>query len=225
MLVWFVVEDFEHFEVFCYVLADDDWDLDCCKRIIAFIFRIEFHPIVNRIFYVTNPISIAKNLKTSGLPWMIESLKLFITVVFHEVYHILINIWETWLSPLKRLHVDESVKIVNAESQVDSVAGRYLYFILSNPRHAVRDMDPSSSCLIPRLDNIEPIGVVIYNLLTLSIFLLSPLRSKNHWIGPKAASTSYIISISLWILNFISVHVFKLQGFTSVLHQLKTIGS
>ena len=186
---------------------------------------IEFHPIVNRIFNVTNPISIAQDLKTSGLPWMIKSLKLFITVVLHEVDHILINIWKTWLSPLKWLHVDKAIQIVNTEPQVDSVSRRHLYFVLRYPRHTVRDMDPSSSCLGPCLDNIKSIGVVIHYFLALTVFFLSSLGSKNYRICPKAAATGHVICITLRVLNFVSVHVFKLQGFAGVLHQLKTIGS
>lgn len=225
MLIWFVVEDFENFKVFWDVLAHDNWNLNRWKRIIACAFRIEFHPIVNRILYVTNPISIAKNLKTSRLPWVIESLKLFITVILHEVDHILINIWERRLRPLKRLHIHKSIQIVNAESQVDPVSRCDLYFILRDPRHAVRDMDPSSSRLCPRLDDIESIGVVIYDFFTLSVFFLSSLGSENHWIGSEATSAGNISGVSLWVLNFISVHVLKLQGLASVLHQLKTVCS
>ena len=156
---------------------------------------------------------------------MIKSLKLFITVVLHEVDHILINIWKSWLSPLQRLHVDKAVQIVNTEPQVDSVARRHLYFILCDPWHAVRDMDPGASCLSSCFDNVKSISVMIHNFFALTVFFLSSLRSKDDRICSEVAATGHVICISLWVLNFISVHVFKLQCFPSVLHQLKTIGT
>ena len=225
MLVRFVIENFKHFEVLWNVLAYYNRDLNCWNRIIDSWFRIEFHPIVNRILYITNPISIAKNLETSGLPWMIESLKLFIPIVLHEVHHILINIRKRWLRPLEAFNIDKSVQVVNAKAQVNMVTWCNLYFILCYSRHTIRYMDPCSSWLSSCFDDVKSVCVVIYNFLTLSIFFLSSLGPKDHRVGTDATTTSYISCVSFWVLNFISVHVFQLQCLTCVLHQLKAICS
>lgn len=228
MLIGFVVEDLEDFKVFSYIFTYDDWYLNIWTRIIVGYFRrfrIEFYPIVNRILHVANPISIAKNLQPTSLPWVIESLQLFITVVFHEIGQILINCNARWFGPLQRLNIDKSVQVVNAEAQINSITRCDLNFILGNSRHTVWNMDPCTSCLSPWFDDVKSIGVVIHNFLALSVFFLPSLGSKYHRISSKIASSSYISRIALRVLSFIPVHIFKLECFANILHHLKAISS
>lgn len=225
MLVWFIIIDIQHFEILRNVLSNYYGYLNSGKRMSVTTIFIKFHPVVNWIFNITNSVSVTKNFETSSLPWMIKPLKLFIPVVLHKVNHVLINIWESGFCPLKSFHINKSIQIINAETQVNSVTRCHLYFILGDTRHAVGYMDPSTSRLISWFDNIKSICVVINNFFTLSVVFLSSLRSKYDRISSGISTTGNEVCISLRILHFVSIHIFKFKRFASVLHQLETISS
>ena len=154
---------------------------------------------------------------------MIEPLQLFISVVIHKVDHILVNIREAWFCPLQSFHINKSIQIINTKAQINSIARSNLNFILGNPGHAVRNMDPCSSWLCSRFDNVKPICVMIYDFFTFAVVFLSSLRAKNDWISPRISTPRHEVCVTLRVLHLVPIHVFKFERLASVLHQLKTI--
>ena len=102
-------------------------------------------PLIHKVFNVTDSINVAQYFMASSLTRYFKALELNVSIVFCVVYHIVIQFCEVGLVPRETLHVDEAIKVVDAECYFNAVSWCNLYFVLCEARESVRNMYPCFS--------------------------------------------------------------------------------
>ena len=217
VLVWFIIKDLLHLEIFQQVAAHLYWHLNRAGEVVVRL--IVFHPVIHWVLHIADPVDITQDLQAASLLWMVEFLELLVAVVVQKVHHIFINIDKGWFCPLQALHVHEAVEIENAKANENSVSRRHLYLILSIARQTIRNVHPGSSRLVSRFYYVESVGVVVDDFFALSVIFLSTLWPKYDWIGPE------ILAWLGWVGGLVPIHILQLQRFPWVPHHFDAIST
>jgi len=217
VLVWFIIKDLLHLEIFQQVAAHLYWHLNRAGEMVVCL--IVFHPVIHWVLHIADPVDITQDFQAACLLWMVEFLELLVAVVVQKVHHIFINIYKGWFCPLQTLHVHKAIEIENAKADENPVSRRHLYLILSIARQTIRNMDPGSSRLISRFYYVESVSVVVHNFFALFVIFLSTLWPKYYWICPE------VFAWLGWVGGLVPIHILQLQRFSWVPHHFDAIST
>ena len=211
MLVWLIVEDLEHLKVVLDVLSDLYGHL-YCLQLYGINMRLVLKPIVDMVLDVAYSIDITNNFQMLYcflFCFNEHFLNLFVAIIFEKVNHIFIYFNELWLVPLQGFQVDKSIKIINAKSNLYSIIGSNLYLILSLPRQIIRYVDPRVPGQSTRLNQVEPVNIIVDHLRAPHLYLLPPSRSEDNWVLPLALIEPQSVTVSIQIPILICIFNFE----------------